>query len=120
MGGRDCWPGKKVLVLHWDIASLGGVGDKGDFGTLGVDLSAIEAGKAGHMGLGSWETCRPGLLMLKNSWLRFHGQNLGPNGAGPPWHEEAGCWVSLVEESFAQRGLPCPGGSPCRATESLS
>jgi len=39
-------------VLHWDIASLGNVGDKGDFGTLGVDLCALEVRKAGHAGLG--------------------------------------------------------------------
>lgn len=38
-------------MLHWDITSLRNVGDKGDFGTLGVDLGAIEVGKAGHMGV---------------------------------------------------------------------
>ena len=36
-------------MLHWIIASLRNVGDKGDFATLGVDLSAIEAGRAGYM-----------------------------------------------------------------------
>lgn len=40
LGSRDCQPGK-VLVLHRNMSSVRNIGDKGWFGTPGVDVSAI-------------------------------------------------------------------------------